>query len=94
MPPSAIWPGDFTGAQRPYGMDGVRIHRAHDGDETGPLDTNADTYGGQSGGSIWLLFAGGMHALGLISRANSEESTFESGTNFVNHVLRARQHFP
>lgn len=91
----AGYPGDLGRAERMYRQDGVQVHRADRCDATGPMDTNADMMGGQSGGPLFTPFSdGGLYVLGVATASSSVESTFAGGTNFVHHVILARQDFP
>lgn len=89
------YPGDRDGAQRPYRQDRVNLHRYDACDGTGPMATNADMYGGQSGGPLWLYWSdGGHYVLGVASASSDAESTFASGSNLVQYVIQARNDFP
>lgn len=89
------YPGDRDGAQRPYRQDRINMHRHTRCDSSGPLDTTADMMGGQSGGPMWLYWSDGSHyILGVASASSSAESTFASGSNMINYIIRAREDFP
>lgn len=89
------YPGDRDSAQRPYRQDRINMHRHTNCDSTGPLDTTADMYGGQSGGPLWLYWSdGGHYVLGVASASGSTESTFASGSTMLAYIGQARKDFP
>lgn len=89
------YPGDRDGAQRPYRQDRINMHRHTDCDSTGPLDTTADMYGGQSGGPLWLYWSdGGHYILGVASASGGSQSTFASGSTMLAYIGQARRDFP
>ena len=90
----AGYPGNLGGAQRMY-RDGMQVHRVDGCDATGPLDTNAGITGGRLGNPLFIWFLdGGSYVFGVASAGSSVELMFTSGTNFVDHVILARQVSP
>jgi hypothetical protein len=66
------------------------------GGATGPIDTEADMYPGQSGGPLWLLpETDGVRCLyGGFPTGSESDTLFAGGTEFVNVVSQARKNFP
>ncbi|KAE9570039.1 hypothetical protein CGMCC3_g13902 [Colletotrichum fructicola] len=96
------YPGDKDGGRRPYRQTDITIHskpRTFDCDSTGPIWTDADTMGGQSGGPLWELDGSGNRWIWGTLSVGVQSSTeaysgFASGNNMVDGIIYMRNQFP
>jgi hypothetical protein len=96
------YPVDLANTERPYvqekitGKSFTQCSGSLGPGSTGPITTDADAQGGQSGGPLWLLpEADGVRYLyGVLSAGNAQETMFAGRTTFVNAVAQARAQFP
>ncbi|KAK2039826.1 trypsin-like serine protease, partial [Colletotrichum somersetense] len=96
------YPGDKDGGSRPYRQTDITIHskpRTFDCDSTGPIWTDTDVMGGQSGGPLWELdgnsnrWIWGALSVGVQS-ATEGYSGFASGNGMVDGIVYMRNQFP
>jgi V8-like Glu-specific endopeptidase len=90
------YPEDKEGGQRPYYQGGTKVRSdiSLECDATGPLITDNDVQGGQSGGPLWTKYADGPYIWGVcvISVTSSEDTFagFASGDLMVDTIANAR----
>ncbi|KAF2108310.1 trypsin-like cysteine/serine peptidase domain-containing protein [Lophiotrema nucula] len=92
------YPVNLGNTERPYvqqQITGQQVSNCNGG-ATGPIVTDADLEGGQSGGPLWLLpEADGVRYLyGVVSAGNSAQSFYAGRISFVNAVAQARKNYP
>ncbi|ORY11011.1 trypsin-like cysteine/serine peptidase domain-containing protein [Clohesyomyces aquaticus] len=92
------YPIDLGNTERPYVQEkvtGKTVPSCNNGN-TGPIVTDTDAMGGQSGGPLWLLpEADGVRYLyGVLSAGNSQSTYFAGRVAFLNAVAKARNDFP
>lgn len=97
---SVGYPGDRDGTQRPYRVQGNPIlsSKPWDCDGLGPVYTDTDVSGGQSGGPLWgrvgdKRYIWGTLSVGIQSGAESW-SGWASGQEMVSAIDRVRRDFP
>lgn len=96
------YPGDLNSGSRPYRVLDVKVLGEHslDCDPTGPLYTDTDTAGGQSGGPLWEFGKdGGRWVWGALSIGVSwgeglGYAGFASGAEMVDAVKKLREDYP
>lgn len=90
------YPGDLGGGSRPYRQEGITVFDADDCSTAapGPLRTDTDASGGQSGGPLWLLESGLRYQYGTTSCTSTAETTFGGGSTFVGAISGIRQSYP
>ncbi|KAG9259168.1 trypsin-like cysteine/serine peptidase domain-containing protein [Emericellopsis atlantica] len=96
------YPGDKDGGSTPQRIIDVTVHSSNslDCDATGPVYTDADTAGGQSGGPLWELdgnmdrWIWGALSIGVSWGEGLGYSGFASGAQMVDAVNMARKDFP
>ncbi|KAK8080327.1 hypothetical protein PG997_008145 [Apiospora hydei] len=93
------YPGDKDSGSRPYRQQSITVSTEKRCDATGPLDTDADTSQGQSGGPLWLEEDGNIWQYGVFSllwwvNGVYAMASFASGDGFVAGVVHARETWP
>lgn len=94
------YPGDRDGTLRPYRVQGNPIlsSKPWDCDGLGPVYTDTDVSGGQSGGPLWgrvgdKRYIWGTLSVGIQSGGESW-SGWASGQDMVSAIDRVRRDFP
>ncbi|KAI9152194.1 Glutamyl endopeptidase [Paramyrothecium foliicola] len=93
------YPQDLDGGARPYfqGNTTVRSDWSLECDASGPIITDNDVWGGQSGGPLWTGYEDGPYISGTLALSvTSSEVTFAvwgSGDLMVNAVIDARANY-
>jgi V8-like Glu-specific endopeptidase len=96
------YPGDIDGGSAAQRIDNVSIlsGRTFDCDATGPIYTDADTAGGQSGGPVWMdasdgnSWIWGALSIGVSEGDGSVYSGFASGIDMINAINQLRAEYP
>ena len=87
------YPGDLNSGIYPYSQYGITIRGNNfECDQYGPIDTDADSAGGQSGGPMWR--DGDGLVIGTLSGSTDTKTIFAGGPNFFAGVVNTRQVFP
>lgn len=96
------YPGDLEGGRRPYRvMDATVLpERTFDCDPTGPIFTDVDTAGGQSGGPLWEYdqdgnrWIWGALSIGVSWGKSLGYSGFGSGAQMIDAINKLRDKYP
>ncbi|KAF4126529.1 Trypsin [Geosmithia morbida] len=96
------YPGDLDSGTRPYRVLDVKVlgDTSLDCDPTGPLYTDTDTAGGQSGGPLWEFASDGDRwiwgalSIGVSWGDGQGYAGFASGAEMVDAVNKFRKKYP
>lgn len=91
------WPGDLTDGQRPFWQTSRTVSGKDSSwcDGYGPLITDCDAAGGQSGSAVWERDGEGRRWIyGMLSVTSSRWTAAASGLDWVNAVRQARRAYP
>jgi V8-like Glu-specific endopeptidase len=88
------YPGDKSNTVRPWRQEQITIRGNSRCEATGPMDTDADIAGGNSGGPLWLLENGSRYQYAMCSAGGADVSIHSGGNNWLNAVINLRKDQP
>ncbi|KLU82136.1 hypothetical protein MAPG_01213 [Magnaporthiopsis poae ATCC 64411] len=92
------YPQDKSGSgQLPYSHNGFKVKKTTGcgSSEGGALETTVDSFGGQSGGPIWLNQDGGAYQYGVhVGAVKGVRAIASHGSTLINAIVKARKDFP
>ncbi|KAL8411662.1 hypothetical protein RB596_001078 [Gaeumannomyces avenae] len=83
--------------QHPYSHNGFRVKKTTGcgSSEGGALEHYADTFGGNSGGPVWLNEADGSYQYGVhVGAVRGVRAIASHGATLINAIIKARNDFP
>ncbi|KAL8381871.1 hypothetical protein RB595_005900 [Gaeumannomyces hyphopodioides] len=86
-----------SSGQHPYSHNGFRVKKTTgcSSSEGGALEHYADTFGGNSGGPIWLNQDGGAYQYGVhVGAVRGVRAIASHGGTLINAIIKARNDFP
>ncbi|SMR49380.1 unnamed protein product [Zymoseptoria tritici ST99CH_3D1] len=94
------YPGDRSGTQQPYRVlrNELLADKPWDCDAEGPMYTDTDVSGGQSGGALWEREGDARYVWGALSVSITDGSEawagWAGGSGMLNSVAKMREQFP
>ena len=89
------YPGDKNVfAARPYRQQYVVVTSVGGCNADGPINTNADSFYGQSGGPLWLLDGGVRYQFGVLTAMGTTSTLFAGMQPWLDAVAKAKADFP
>lgn len=90
------YPTDIADGGRPYRQDQITVSNKNRCDAYGPLYTNADAAGGQSGSPLYLPpdAQGVRYQYGVMSQSSSQTTVFAGGNNWAGTISLMLQNYP